>query len=103
MLAGEVGYRVTQRRRLPLSTTCSQSTGLGSLIENIPRDRLLTESDAPFRGASSVAARDVDLRKTLSGLTKIYGLKTLNLALTSKQNAESVLIGEVGARSGTNA
>lgn len=44
------------------------------LVQNIPRDRLLTETDGPFTSVMHRPARPADIRATLAGLASLLGV-----------------------------
>jgi TatD DNase family protein len=55
------------------------------LVQHIPRDRLLTETDGPFTSVMDRPARPADIRATLAGLAAVLGvsIEELSHQLTS--------------------
>ena len=51
-----------------------------SLIKSIPIDRMLTESDAPFRGGKTIAERNKDLHHNITGIADLLGIQPSTLS-----------------------
>jgi TatD DNase family protein len=51
-----------------------------SLIKGMPTDRILTESDAPFRGGKTISERNKDLHQTVLGIAKLIGVPPTTLS-----------------------
>jgi len=61
------------------------------LLEIIPRDKLLTESDGPFVKLNGKAARPTDVPLIISELAKLFGTNTNDLAKTISDNFRRIV------------
>lgn len=68
-----------------------KNPGGRQLVASIPIDRLLTESDAPFRDIGSMTARDLDLQKTIRELAAVREVDVRTLGQTVRTNAMTIL------------
>lgn len=63
-----------------------------SLIKSIPTDRILTESDAPFRGGKTIAERNKDLHHTITGIADLIGIQPSTLSSNMFARASKLIV-----------
>jgi TatD DNase family protein len=61
------------------------------LLADIPRDRILTETDGPFVQVEGRAATPPDVRSVVAGVSKLWGIEPDKAAATIFANFERVL------------
>ncbi|MAX38387.1 MAG: TatD family deoxyribonuclease [Gimesia sp.] len=69
------------------------------VVETVPRDRILTETDGPYIKIGRAAARPSDVAKVISGIADLWGEKTDEVEAQITENYNT-LCTSVGVRNG---
>ena len=74
-----------------INTSMINSAKGREIVKQIPRDRLLTESDGPFVKANGRSARPSDMVRVIEGLSDIFGLERIQTASSIYENFRDIL------------
>jgi TatD DNase family protein len=74
-----------------INTSMTISEKGREIVNQIPRDRLLTESDGPFVKVSGRSARPTDMARVIDGLSEMFVLDRIQIAKTIYENFRHML------------
>lgn len=90
-------YQVTEKRALELGCYFSINAGMlgnekhAPMMQTIPLDRMLTETDGPFTRAGDRPSQPADVAGVVESLGRLHGLPATNVANLVRDNLRALL------------